>query len=225
MPVKRKTTRTPTRQVARTPLDGSTGNRWLRDIKSGAMLAWYKTSIADGRLLAYRPTGSATPQVKGSLFSVAVPEDVPLTGLLTTDVITVGGGTAPTCAVDGTLSMTADFWDMSIHRDGVLWAYLPGINVGGTFELDASGLGHHLYLTTTTIVEAVDGTGTNWCNDMGFTVADGSQHLDETGETAIGVGWRIPALVDGSGCAAWEGILDPMEMVSGLEMIATLEMI
>ena len=137
----------------------------------GNLLAWYKTTIADGSLIAYRPTGSSTPQVKGSLFSVAVPEAVSYTGLLTTDVITASG-TAPTCAVDGTLSMTANFWDMSIHRAGVLWAYLPGINVGGAFELDASGLGHHLYLTTTTIVEALDGTGTNWCNEVGFSTRE-----------------------------------------------------
>ena len=168
------------------------------------MLAWYRGDIADGKLQAYLPrAGSPTPQVKGSLFSVAVPEAVPYTGLLTTDVITVGGGTAPTCAVNGTLSMTADFWDMFVHRDGVLWAYLPGINVGGTFELDASGNGHHLYLTTTTIIESVDGTGTNWCNERGFTVADGSQFLDTGGVDAVGAGWRIPTLVDGSGCAAY----------------------
>jgi len=140
---------------------------WVQDLQTGALLAYYRGDIADSRLIAYRPLGSATPQVKGSLFSVAVPEAVPYTGLLTTDVITVGGGTAPTCAVNGTLSMSANFWDMSIHRAGVLWAYLPGINIGGAFELDASGNGHTLYLTTTTIVEAVDGTGTNYFNQYG----------------------------------------------------------
>ena len=66
---------------------------WLRDLKSGELLAFYKKDIADGRLLAYKPLGSTTPQVKGSLFSVAVPEDVPYTGLLTTDVITTPHGT------------------------------------------------------------------------------------------------------------------------------------
>jgi len=135
------------------------------------ILAWYRGDIADGRLIAYRPPQvSSTPQVKGSLFSVAVPEDVPYTGLLTTDVITVGGGTAPTCAVDGTLSMTANFWDMRVHRSGVLWAYWPGINVGQTTELDASGNGHHLTaLTTTTITERLDGSGTNYANEVGFS--------------------------------------------------------
>jgi len=146
---------------------------WVQDLQTGALLAYYKGDIIDGRLQAYRPIGSSTPQVKGSLFSVAVPEDVAYTGILTTDVITASG-TAPTCAVNGTLSMSANFWDMSIHRGGVLWAYLPGINVGGAFEVDASGLGHHLYLTTTTIVEAVDGTGTNYANESGFSTSDGS---------------------------------------------------
>jgi len=86
----------------------------------------------------------------------------------------------------------------------VLWAYWPGINVGGAFELDASGNGHHLYLTTTTIVEALDGTGTNWCNEMGFTVADGSQFVDSITFGALPIGTRIPALLDGSGCSAYE---------------------
>lgn len=97
-----------------------------------------------------------------------------------------------------------------MHRDGVLWAFWPGINVTPLVdppatwtELDASGLGHHLYLTTTTIVEAVDGSGTNYANERGFTVADGSQYLDDAGVDVIGAGWRIPALVDGSGCASW----------------------
>jgi len=175
---------------------------WAQDLQTGTLLAYYKGDIVGGRLQAYRPLGSATPQVKGSLFSVAVPEGVPYTGLLTTDVITASG-TAPTCAVDGTLSMTANFWDMSIHRDGALWAYLPGINIGATFELDASGNGHHLYLTTTTIVEVVDGTGTNWCNEMGFAVADGSQYLSDTDGGVILPGSRIPVLIDGSGCASY----------------------
>jgi len=197
---------------------------WVKDLRDGELLAYYRTTITDGKLQPYRPiAGSAPPQVKGSLFSVAVPEDVPYTGLLTTDVITASG-TSPTCAVNGTLSMTANFWDMFVHRDGSLWAYLPGINVGGVFELDASGNGHHLYLTTTTIVEAVDGTGTNWCNEMGFTVADGSQYLDAEAADAIGAGWRIPALVDGSGCASWSGSTNPLEMLDATIMLATLEM-
>ena len=140
-------------------------------------------------------------QVAGSVLSGAGTGAV--TGLLTTDTIT-SSGTPPTCTVDGTLTISADCWDIEVHRGGVLWAYWPGINVGGAFELDASGNGHHLYLTTTTIVEAVDGTGTNWCNERGFTVADGSQYLESTGDTRIGAGWRIPALVDGSGCAAYQ---------------------
>ena len=89
-----------------------------------------------------------------------------VTGLLTTDTIT-SSGTPPTCSVNGTLTISADCWDIEVHRAGVLWAYLPGINVGGAFELDASGNGHHLYLTTTTIVEALDGTGTNYFNQYG----------------------------------------------------------
>lgn len=151
------------------------------------LLAWYKRDIQDGRLIPYRPLGSATPQVKGSLFSVAVPEDVPYTGLLTTDVITVGGGTVPTCAVNGTLSMSANFWDMRVHRAGVLWAYLPGINIGGAFELDASGNGHHLYLTTTTIVEVLDGTGTNYCNSAGYRVAENILYAQDVGNADVEV--------------------------------------
>ena len=176
-------------------------SRWLRDISSGEMLAWYRGVIADGKLVAYLPrAGSTTPQVKGSAFTGA--GTGACTGLLTTDTIT-SQGTVPTCTVNGTLTISATCWDIYVHRDGVLWAYWPGINVGATFELDASGNGHHLYLTTTTIVEVVDGTGTNWANERGFTVADGSQYLSDTLGGVIDHGSRIPSLIDSSGCAAY----------------------
>jgi len=156
------------RQAGRAAFGGDTAGYPLANL-----LAFYAAAGFDTPSWpALRPvTTSATPQVKGSLFSVAAPEDVPYTGLLTTDVITASG-TAPTCAVNGTLSMTADFWDMRVHRAGVLWSYLPGINVGQATELDASGNGHHLTLTTTTIVEAVDGAGTNYCNEDGFSTRE-----------------------------------------------------
>jgi hypothetical protein len=139
-------------------------------------------------------------QVAGSVLSGAGTGAV--TGLLTTDTIT-SSGTPPTCTVDGTLTISADCWDIEVHRGGVLWAYWPGINVGGSFELDASGLGHHLYLTTTTIVEAMDGTGTNWANERGFTVADGSQCYTESIYETIPAGEIIPSLIDGSGAASF----------------------
>jgi len=165
------------------------------------LIAYYRGNIQGTNLVCSYPISySATPQVKGSAFTGA--GTGASTGLLTTDTIT-SSGTTPTCTVDGTLTISADCWDIEVHRAGTLWAYWPGINVGGAFELDASGLGHHLYLTTTGIVEAVDGSGTNWCNEMGFTVADGSQSLEVGSLDVIGPGWRIPALTDGSGCASW----------------------
>ena len=42
---------------------------------------------------------------------------------------------------------------------------------------------------------------------MGGSIADGSQYLDDDGMDAIGAGWRIPALVDGSGCASWSFLI------------------
>ncbi len=326
------------------------------------LLAYYRTSIADGRLIAYRPIGSATPQVKGSLFSGAGTGAV--TGLLTTDTITTPHGTVtdgvekvpdgnfdsgttagwadtttgatkavvdfsgrekvlkttniatsnvsqalpisgltvgtkyrvsafgfapsgntrvkaasifvtettasrryinsedtwesmsfdfvaagvttllyvnsvatgalisigdtayfdnlsiqqlmqatPTCTTNGVLTISADCWDIEWLRDGVLIAYWPGINVSAAFELDASGNGHHLYLTTTTIVEALDGNGTNWANEMGFTVADGeNQFLHDPGTEAIPDGYIIPSLADGSGSCAWSWGVDPLSV-------------
>ena len=107
-------------------------------------------------------------QVKGSGFAGAGSATV--TGLLTTDTITATGD-APTCSVGGTLTFPgADCWDVYVHRAGVLWAYWPGISVGQTTELDASGNGHHLTtLTTTAITERVDGSGTNAINLLGFS--------------------------------------------------------
>jgi len=145
-------------------------SRWLRDIASGEMLAWYRGDIADGKLVAYLPrAGSSTAQVKGSVFSGA--GTGACTGLLTTDTIT-SQGTAPTCSVNGTLTISATCWDIYVHRSGVLWAYWPGINVGQATELDASGNGHHLVLTTTTIADVDDGTGTNYVNAIGYSGVD-----------------------------------------------------
>jgi len=168
-------------------------SRWLRDIASGEMLAWYRGDIADGKLQAYLPrTGSTTPQVKGSVFSGA--GTGACTGLLTTDTIT-SQGTVPTCTVNGTLTISADCWDVYVHRAGVLWAYWPGINVAGSFELDASGNGHHLYLTTTTIAEVVDGTGTNYVNEKGYSYRENLFSATIINTNLIGI-----ALVDlGSG--------------------------
>ena len=111
---------------------------------------------------------TTVPQVKGSGFAGAGSATV--TGLLTTDTITATGDT-PTCSVDGTLTFPGpDCWDVYVYRGGELWAYWPGINVGNTTELDASGNGHHLVaLTTTTITERVDGSGTKYTNIAGYS--------------------------------------------------------
>ena len=142
------------------------------------LLAWYKGNIADGKLVAYYPySNHTTQQVKSSGFAGAGSATV--TGLLTTDTITASGPSDPTCTVDGTLTFPGvDCWDIDVYRDGVLWAYWPGINVGPPVEdppitnwteLDASGNGHHLTgLVGTTITERVDGTGTNYKNESGF---------------------------------------------------------
>ena len=108
-------------------------------------------------------------QVKGAGFAGAGSATV--AGLLTTDTITATGDT-PTCSVNGTLTFGVDFdgWDIYVHRAGVLWAYWPGVNVGQSRELDASGNGHHITaLTTTIITERVDGSGTNYANEEGYS--------------------------------------------------------
>ena len=183
------------------------------------LLAWYKGNIADGKLVAYYPYANhTTQQVKSSGFSGAA-GDYPVPGLLTTDTITFSGPTGPSCTVNGILSFPADpnCWDIWVHRESEDWAYWPGINVGPPVkdppittwtELDASGNGHHLIgIMGTTIPERLDGSGTNYANEVGFSVADGSQYLDDAGGDVIGAGWRIPALVDGSGCAAYIPVL------------------
>ena len=105
-----------------------------------------------------------------------------------------------------------DCWDIDVFREGVLWASWKGINAGKDAELDASGNGHHLIgIVGTTITERLDGSGTMWANDAGFTVADGTQYFDSDGETLITTGWRMPALVDGSGCAAYQYATDELK--------------
>ena len=168
------------------------------------LLAWYKGEIAGGKLIAAAPPSNhTTQQVKSSGFAGI--GSGTLTGLLTTDDLTSSGPNTPTCTVDGTVTFGTDCWDVYWHRDGVLMGYYPGINVGATFELDASGNGHTLYLDGVTITERTDGTGTNYANERGFTVGDGATYyLDQYLQNVIGTGWRIPAIYGGSGCAAYE---------------------
>ena len=134
------------------------------------LLGYYPNSpIVDGKLIARAPASShTTQQVKGSGFAGAGIATV--TGLLTTDTITATGD-APTCSVDGTLTFPGpDCWDIEVFRDGVRWASWKGINVGHATELDASGNGHHLVgIVGTTITELLDGSGTNYANEMGFS--------------------------------------------------------
>ena len=175
------------------------------------LLAWYKGTIADSLLVAFKPeTNHTTQQVKSSGFLAAGSATV--TGLLTTDTITASGPSTLTCSVNGTLTFPEpDCWDIDVFREGVLWASWKGINVGKDAELDASGNGHHLIgIVGTTITERLDGSGTNYANEAGFTVADGTQYFDSNGETLITTGWRIPVLLDGSGSAAWSWVFEPL---------------
>ena len=158
---------------ARSPIGGPVGGL-LPDMTN--LLAWYRTSVIDGKLQAYRPnTNHTTQQVRSSGFLGAGSATV--TGLLISDTITASGD-APTCSVDGTLTFPGpNCWDVWVHRGGEVWVYWPGINVGQTTELDASGNGHHLIgIVGTMITERLDGSGTNYANEAGFTVADGLTH-------------------------------------------------
>jgi len=140
------------------------------------LLAWYRGPISDGKLIATLPRANhTTQQVKSSGFLGA--GSAPCPALLTTDTITASGD-APTCTVAGTLTFPGpDCWEIDVHRDGVLWASWKGINVGKDAELDASGNGHHLTgIVGTTITERLDGSGTMWANEVGFSVADGLTH-------------------------------------------------
>ena len=163
---------------------------------------WPKRPIVDGKLIATMPRAShVTQQVKSSGFAGAGSATV---AELTTEHTFTATGDLPTCTVNGTLTLPGpDCCDVRAFLDGVLWAYWPGINAGATFEIDASGGGHTLYLDGATITERTDGTGTNYANERGFTVSDGSIYLDPWLETAIGAGWRVPVLLDGSGVAAY----------------------
>ena len=176
------------------------------------LLAWYRTDIVDGKLKSYLPPSShTTQQVKSSGFLGA--GNSPCPGLEITDTITASGA-APTCSVAGTLTFTGpDCWDIWVHRAGVLWASWKGINAGKDAEIDASGNGHHLIgLVGTTITERLDGSGTNYANEVGFTVSDGvSMWLDEAQETLVETSWRIPALLgDPSVSCSWSVEYNPL---------------
>jgi len=182
---------------------GFAGGETTGPDQTNLLVYWPNSPIVDGKLIARAPSSSHTiQQVKGSGFAGIGSGTI--AGILTTDDLTSSGPNNPTCTVDGTVTFGADFWDFYWHRDGVLMGYYPGINVGATFEIDASGNGRTLYLTDTTITERLDGTGTNYTNERGFTVGDGATYyLDLYMQDVIGAGWRIPALYSGSGCAAY----------------------
>ena len=149
------------------------------------LLAWYRTTIDEGKLIAYAPPSShTTQQVKSSGFFSAGSATV--TGLTTAHTFTATGD-LPTCTVNGTLTLPGpDCCDVRAFLDGVLWAYWPGINVGQTTELDASDNGHHLTgLVGTTITERVDGSGSNYVNEVGYSVADGLTHYGDISESFI----------------------------------------
>ena len=151
------------------------------------LLAYYKKTVTDGRLTAYLPAANhTTQQVKSSGFLGAGSSPCP--GLLVTDTITASGD-APTCTVNGTLTFPGpDCWDIDVFRDGVRWASWKGINVGQATELDASGNGHHLTgLVGTTITERLDGSGTNYVNENGFSLPGGVLYrISSTGAVTTG---------------------------------------
>ena len=175
-------------------------------LETNGPLAYYNKpfSIVTTGGLSFLPSkypsnaNSTVQQVKGSGFSGVGTATV--AGLLTTDTITASG-TVPTCAVNGTLifGTSTNSWDIYVKRAGVVWAYWPGINIGKSFELDASGNGHDLTaLTTTAITERVDGTGTDYCNIYGFSSRENrllwsddisvssSWHLVSSGSVSVG---------------------------------------
>jgi len=198
---------------------GFAGGETTGPDQANLLAYWPNSPIIDGKLIARAPTSShTTQQVKASGFLGAGSATV--TGLLTTDTITATGD-APTCSVNGTLTFPGpDCWDIWVHRAGEVWAYWSGINAGQTTEFDASGNGHHLTaLTGTTITERVDGSGTNYANEAGFTVADGTQYSDDAGLNVIEIGWRISSLLDGSGCASWSEVFEELLVDSEAMMV------
>ena len=173
------------------------------------LLGYYPNSpIVDGKLIARAPVSShITQQVKSSGFLGAGSSPCP--GLLTTDTITATGD-APTCSVDGTLTFPGpDCWDIDVFRDGVLWASWKGINVGQATELDASGNGHHLVgLVGTAITERLDGSGTNFYNEIGGNV--------------YGSSFRLPRIPCPGGYRLNNGItIDPINSIAGATVTGT----
>jgi len=165
---------------------GFAGGETTGPDQTNLLAYWPNSLISDGKLIARAPTSShVTQQVKSSGFLGAGSSPCP--GLLTTDTITASGPSDPTCSVAGTLTFPGpDCWDIDVHRAGVLWASWKGINAGKDAELDASGNGHHLIgIVGTTITERLDGSGTNWANEVGFTVADGLTHYGNSDWTFL----------------------------------------
>ena len=117
-----------------------------------------------------------------------------------TETVVSKGGTAAVTFEAGKINVgIGTLWSL-ILSNGSRYEYPTIINSTLAVMFDVSGIGRHLVLTGFTIASAVVSsftTGSDWLNQMGYTVADGSQFLDVTGCTRVPNDVLIPSLTSG----------------------------
>lgn len=124
-----------------------------------------------------------------------------------TETVVSKAGTATVTIAAGRVDVgVGTLWSL-VLSNGSQYEYPTLITASYAVMFDVSGNGRHLVLTdytlATAIVESLV-TGSDWLNQNGYTVADGSQYFSAVSFGLIPNDVLIPALADGSGCAAYE---------------------
>lgn len=134
-----------------------------------------------------------------------------------TETITSHGGTATVSAVAGGIVIgVGTAWEV---RDsaGHFWTHCAALSATSVVMWDVSGLGDHLIARglDEAVVTALCSTGrdlavgTDWL-DRGFTLADGTQYRDSSGQYIFPNDTVIPVLAAAPAAASWSWQWEPM---------------
>jgi len=170
-------------------------------------LAYYAGDVAEGSLLSLNGDHDG-PVQPGRGYDAETGATIAITGLLTTDTITADSTDAPTCTVNGTMTLAAGqiVYGVTVTRADEVIGYYACAEGSGTVAFNTVGILPHGVLSSDGIHTTMsDGTGFD-LNQDGFTVADGlDQYFDDMLQNVIPVDTLIPAASDGTATAyRWE---------------------
>ena len=137
-----------------------------------------------------------------------------------TETVTKPTGTATVTVAAGKLTIgSGALWSFSLSN-GSTYEYATALTATQGVVWDVSGNGRHLLFTvadTSAVCVSSREKGSDWLNQKGFTVADGSQYLDIVGLSLIPDGKIIPALSSGASACSysweWEAMTEDGESI------------